>query len=200
MGRRTGRGGQTPRGGGPPRRVVADARLRGVGAADTAYLPTPERCGAELVGGQEIRGEDTGAVAGAVCYPRDVNAAFDSGGAQLLLHPGSLVSTALLSRLGGFATGLRFGGDGEFLRRAAFATRIVNVPNATYFRRIRAGSLTTDRETGLGSPARADLVAAVTARAARNRELRTARDRPDLRPLALRAPVALAHVRGPVLV
>jgi hypothetical protein len=162
-------------------------------------LAEAERTGAELVGGQEIRVDGTRRDVHAVRYPRDVNAAFDRGGARLLLHPTSLVATALLARLGGFATGLRFGGDGELLRRAAFAARIVNVPAGVYFRRARAGSLTTSRVTGLGSPARDALIAAVTVRAARNREVRAAGGRPDLRPLAVGGPVELVHVTGPVL-
>jgi hypothetical protein len=162
-------------------------------------LAEAERTGAELVGGQEIRVDETRGVVRAVRYPRDVNAAFDRGGANLLLHPAALMSTALVARLGGFATGLRFGGDGEMLRRAAFAARIVNVTSSVYFRRVRAGSLTTSRDTGLGSPRRDALIAALTRRAAGNREIRAAGGQPDLRPMARGGRVDLTHVLGPVL-
>jgi len=162
-------------------------------------LAEADRTGAGLVGGQEIRVDETCSRVRAVCYPRDVNAAFHRGSSALLLHPTSVMSTRLLARLGGFATGLRFGADGEMLRRAAFATRIVNVTEAVYFRRIRPGSLTTDAETGLGSPARAELTTAVQRRAARNREAWAAGGEPDLRPLVTRPPAALEHLGGPAL-
>jgi hypothetical protein len=157
------------------------------------------RTGAELVGGQEIRVDEICSRVRAVCYPRDVNAAFHRGSSALLLHPASVMSTRLVARLGGFATGLRFGADGEMLRRAAFAARIVNVTDAVYFRRIRPGSLTTDGETGLGSRRRTELVATVKRRAARNREIWAAGAAPDLRPLVTRAPVALEHLGGPAM-
>jgi hypothetical protein len=51
----------------------------------------------------------------------------------------------------------------------------------------------------LGSPRRDALIAALTRRAAGNREVRAAGGQPDLRPIARRGRVDLTHVLGPVL-
>ena len=44
-----------------------------------------------------------------------------------LLHPTSIVTRDLVMALGGFASGLRFSGDAELLRRARFVARVANV-------------------------------------------------------------------------
>lgn len=162
-------------------------------------LAEAERTGAELIGSQEIRVDEVAGRVHATCYPLDANRALAIAPGHPLLHPTSMISTRLLSRLGGFATGLRFGADTEMLLRAGFAARIVNLDVAAYFRRHRQRSLTTDPETGLESPARLALQADVKARARRNQALREAGQEPDLSPL-IRAPdVFLTHVAGPPL-
>lgn len=71
-------------------------------------------------------------------------------------------------RLGGFATGLRFGGDTEFLLRASIAAKIVNIPYYRYYRRKRQGSLTTAADTGFNSPDRQKLIKILKERALAN--------------------------------
>jgi Glycosyl transferase family 2 len=162
-------------------------------------LGEAERTGAELVGGQELRVMCEAAEVVPVCYPLDVNAALSVRPAHPLLHPTSLVSGALVRRLGGFATGLRFGGDTEFLLRAAHVARVRNVPRYCYFRRHRAASLTTDPVVGLETPVRRELQESLKARARSNASAAARGEPPVLTPYAVTGPVRLTHVLGPKL-
>lgn len=162
-------------------------------------LAEAERTGAALVGCQEIRVDEINGKCHAVCYPLDVTGAATKGIGHALLHPTSLLSTRLLKRLGGFATGLRFGADSEFFLRAAFVATIANVPEAAYFRRIRQASLTTAADTGDNSPARKSLIKAIWEKAVINSELRAQGQILDLKPMSLREQVALSHISGPAL-
>ena len=81
-------------------------------------LDAAERTGAELIGTQEVRVFCDEPEAVPIEWPLDVNACFaERPTAFPLLHPTSLVSRDAVMAVGGFATGLRFGGDAEFLRR-----------------------------------------------------------------------------------
>lgn len=163
-------------------------------------LGAAERTGAELVGSQELRVLCGLGDAVPFTYPLDVNAALDKEPTSFpLLHPTSIVSRDLMERVGGFATGLRFSGDSEFLRRAMHAARGVNVPDFCYARRIRAGSLTTAPGTGLRSPQRIVLMATLHARARANAELVALGQEPVLEPLTVAPPVRVAHLQGPPL-
>lgn len=170
-------------------------------AADRLELLLREagRTGAELIGCQEIRiDEDTGSVQ-PVCYPLDVTRSHKILPSYALLHPSSLVAKSLVDRIGGYATSFRFSGDTEFLYRAAHATRAVNIDRYAYFRRARAGSLTSAPETGLGSAARLYVNERVTGRALDNAALVSRGMDPDLTPLGSVADVAFEHVTGPPL-
>ena len=162
-------------------------------------LAEAERTGADLIGSQEIRVDEIFGRVYATCYPLDANRALSIGPGHPLLHPTSLISTRLLARLGGFATGLRFGADTEMLLRAGFVARIVNLDVAAYFRRHRTSSLTTDPETGLDSPARHALLAEVKARANQNRGLCDIGRVPNLSPLVRSESISLIHLSGPAL-
>ena len=163
-------------------------------------LEEAESSGAELVGSHEVRVMLEEGEAKPFRYPLDVNAALHERPACFpLLHPTSLVSRSLVQRLGGFATGLRFSGDAEFLRRAGHASRVVNVDRYLYFRRKRAGSLTTSPETGLRSPARLEVRAMLAARANANAARGQAGEAPDLAPVAVGVPVTLHHRCGPLV-
>lgn len=82
-----------------------------------------------MVGCQEIRGDEINGRCHAVCYPLDVTGTATKAIGHALLHPTSLLSTRLLKRLGGFATGLRFSADSDFFLRAALVTGLF--PKAT---------------------------------------------------------------------
>jgi hypothetical protein len=154
--------------------------------------------GAELIGSHEVRVlVDQGDVI-PVRYPLDVNAELrDRPTAFPLLHPTSLISRTLVCRLGGFATGMRFSGDAELLRRAGHVARIINADHFGYFRRKRQGSLTLGSDTALGSPARQEVQAALAERASENAEAVTTGGVPDLRPWRTAPPVVLSHLAGP---
>lgn len=154
---------------------------------------------AELVGTQEFRVYEEQSRLVPVCYPLDVNCALQDKPGHPLLHPTSLVTRDLVMRLGGFATGLRFGGDTEFLLRAALIARVVNLPEYCYYRRKRAGSLTTAPATGLESPARTDLTSKLKNRALANSAAKKAGHPIDLHPLCTAKPIELLHLVGPHL-
>lgn len=158
-------------------------------------LAAAESYGAELVGTQELRVFEDDRVL-PVVYPLNVSAALAAKPGHPLLHPTSLVSRNLVLRLGGFATGLRFSGDTEFLLRAQFAATIVNVPNYGYFRRHRAGSLTTDRATGLDAPVRLELIQQLKKRAIANSAAVREGKLPDLHPLKTAGAIELNYITG----
>ncbi len=162
-------------------------------------LHTARQSGAEIVGTQEIRVLEPSGQLQAVGYPLDVNAALAHKPGHALLHPTSLVTKSVVQRLGGFATGLRFGGDTEFLLRAHWRSRIVNCDRYCYFRRKRPDSLTTAAATGLDSPIRQTLLRDLKQRAIA-RSQQAALGKPlDLRPLQQAPPVDLKHLWGPAL-
>ncbi len=163
-------------------------------------LGAAEATGAELVGSHETRVlVDAGDIV-AVRYPADVNAALRTNPTGFaLLHPTSLVGRSLARRLGGFATGMRFGGDAEFLRRAVHAATVVNANHFGYFRRKRAGSLTTDPATAHHSPERIAVQAEVAAVAAANARAVARGQPPQLGPWRRAPAPALSHLAGPPL-
>jgi glycosyltransferase involved in cell wall biosynthesis len=163
-------------------------------------LAEAERTGAEMVGSNEMRLLcDEGKVV-PWSYPRDVNAAIQScPNVYPMVQHTALVSRDLVMRLGGFASGMRFGGDTEFLRRAHFAATIVNVPQYLYFRRIRTGSLTTAPETGFQSLERKRTHGRIWGRARANRRAVARGEAPNLAPYVTAGPVLLEHRLGPGL-
>lgn len=155
---------------------------------------------ADLVGAQEIRVDAGSGSLTPVHYPLDVNAALQEKPGHPLLHPTSLVRRRLVMAVGGFATGLRFGGDTEFLLRAAWVGRIVNDDHYGYFRQKRPDSLTTDASTGLGSPARQTLLTALKQRAYDNQAAWRQGLALNLAPLQRAAKITLRHLAGPPLI
>jgi hypothetical protein len=110
-----------------------------------------------------------------------------------------MIARDLVQRLGGFATGLRFGGDSEFLLRAAYVARIVNIPSYCYFRRHRRGSLTTDLATGLDTPVRLELQKLLRERGLSNASAVARGESLLLEPYASAAPARLTYLLGPEL-
>lgn len=163
-------------------------------------LDEAARTGAELVGSHEMRVlVDEGDVV-AVEYPLDVNAVLRERPASFpLLHPTSMIAGALVRRLGGFASAMRFSGDAELLRRAGHVARVANADHFGYFRRKRRGSLTCGSETALGSPARLAVQQALAQRAHANARSVAAGRPPDLTPWRTAPPPRLRHLCGPPL-
>ena len=158
------------------------------------------RTGAELIGSQEMRVFCDEPEVVPIAWPLDGNAPFEERPTAFsCLHPTSLVSRDLVMAVGGFASGLRFGGDAEFLRRVHWIATVANVPFYAYYRRIRRNSLTTAAATAIGTPARTKLMEETFARANANAELVAMGKEPDLSPLRTRPPVELRHIAGPAL-
>jgi hypothetical protein len=154
---------------------------------------------AELIGSQEIRVLESSKTFQTVGYPLDVNHALLQSLGHPLLHPTSLVTRRLVQRVGGFATGLRFGGDTEFLLRAYWLGRVVNSPHYCYFRRKRLDSLTTAPDTGLESPARRQLIQSIKQRAIARTQAAVQQEALDLSPLQSAPLINLEYCCGPRL-
>jgi glycosyltransferase involved in cell wall biosynthesis len=118
--------------------------------------------------------------------------------AHLVVLPSSLISTALVRRLGGLASGLRFGGDSEFVRRAILTNRVVNIQEALYFRRVHNGSLTQRPDTGMTSPARQQVRQLIQARAKEQVQAYLNGLTIPLEPIKKGQLLRLKHVRGPI--
>jgi hypothetical protein len=163
-------------------------------------LAEAERSGAELIGCQTYRVLcDEGEVVPAT-YPLDVNEGLKEWPTwYALLHPTSIVSRDLVMRVGGYATGLQFGGDLEFLHRAAHIARVVNIPAFAYYKRVHNEALTSRPDTGLTSPARERQKNEENERARAAAAKAAAGEMPDLRPMAVKPRVALRWVTGPKL-
>ena len=162
-------------------------------------LEHAERTGAELIGTQEVRVFCEEPEVLPIAWPLDPDAVFaERPTAFPLLHPTSMVSRELVVQLG-FSTGLKFGGDAEFLRRARLVAGLGNVPEFGYVRRIREGSLTTAPATAIGTPARIRVMEQTFEKANRNAELVARGEEPDLSPIAVAPPIELRHLAGPVL-
>ena len=162
-------------------------------------LKTAAENNAELVGSQEIRiTEPEGHLQG-IGYPLDVNLALQDKPGHALLHPTSLITRSAIVQLGGFATGLKFGADSEFLLRARWKVRAVNSDRFCYFRRKRPHSLTTAPATGLNSPARIALLRSIKQRSRFLSQQAKLGNSLDLRPLCCASPASLKRLWGPPL-
>jgi len=162
-------------------------------------LAAAEHTQADLIGTQELRWDSEPGHLIPVHYPLDVNRALAEKPGHPLLHPTSLVRRQLVMKVGGFATGLRFGGDTEFLLRAAWVGRILNLPSYSYLRQKRPHSLTTDPHTGLESPARHALLHAIKQRFYDNQTAHRQGHPLDLTPLSQAPTIHLQHHSGPGL-
>jgi glycosyltransferase involved in cell wall biosynthesis len=163
-------------------------------------LAEAERSGAAMIGCQGFRLiSDEGEVV-PLTFPLDVNAALTRRPTtHALMHPSSIVARELVMRVGGFATGLRFGADTEFEHRAVHVARLKNIPHFAYVVRNRPNSLTSSADTGLRSPQRAQLKDVEFARAAANAARAAEGLPPDLTPLAMAPPARLTQLTGPRL-
>ena len=162
-------------------------------------LATARAHSADITGSQEIRVIEPERCLQTVGYPVNVNAAMAHAPGHGLLHPTSLVTQHILQKVGGFATGLRFGADSEFLLRAHWIARTVNSPRYCYFRRKRPKSLTTAQQTGLESPERIKLTSKIKEKAIERAQAIKNGERPDLSPLSVMPLIELEHLLGPKL-
>jgi glycosyltransferase involved in cell wall biosynthesis len=159
-----------------------------------------ERTGAEFIGCQGLRLISGEAEVVPLTFPLDVNATLESTPTRhVIMHPSSIITRELVMRAGGYAMGLRFGGDTEFEHRAVHAGRIVNIPDFLYVVRNRPESLTSSAATGLESPERQLLRADEHQRVQENQTLIAAGMAPNLEPLRTAEPTEIRHLAGPRL-
>jgi hypothetical protein len=162
-------------------------------------LDGAETTGAELIGCQELRFDEPAGSVSAFCYVPNASRSLRTVQRYSILHPTSLVSRDLVMRAGGFATGLKFGGDLEFQLRAHHRGHVVNIGRYAYFRRRRDGSLWTSSETGRYSTVRQTQVTQIVEQARANAAAVALGRAPDLQPFRHAGPIALEHSLGPAL-
>ena len=154
--------------------------------------------GCELIGSQGYRIIETEGEVVTYTHSLDPAAAIvDDPSSKPVHHPTTLVTRDLILRAGGFGTGFRYSGDTEFLRRAAFAGTIDNVPDLLYFYRTRRDSLTGSDETGNHTPVRRQLWGFQHARADHNADRVKSGAAPILAPMSMTDPVDLEYLIGP---
>ena len=133
-------------------------------------------------------------------YPRDANAAVMAAPTvHPVSMPASLIACDLIRELGGLATGLRFGADTEFIRRAVFVAKIANAAERCYFRRIHPLAATRRPDTGYRSALRTEELRRLHARARDNVARHLRGGAPNLERIAVLPPVTLTRVLGPEL-
>jgi hypothetical protein len=93
----------------------------------------------------------------AIRFPLDVSNAFNLNCGHPLFFPTMLIKRSSFFRAGGLSTNIHFGLDTQFILRANFVCKFVNVDEFLYFRRKRQNSLTTAPATALGTPVRKGL-------------------------------------------
>jgi glycosyltransferase involved in cell wall biosynthesis len=163
-------------------------------------LAEAERSGAEMIGSQSHRLLCTEGEVVPTIFPLDVNAAHvEKPTRHAIMHPSCVVSRDLILRAGGYASGLKFGGDTEFEHRATHVGRIVNIPHFAYMVRRRPDSLVSSPETGLDSASRKEGKRVEFERALANAARVAKGKAPDLTPQATANPVPLRHIAGPLL-
>ena len=117
--------------------------------------------------------------------------------AHPVILPSTLVSCEFARRIGGLSTGLRFGADSEFARRACLGGKVRNISETAHVRRMHPGSLTQSPATGFGSAARLEVQKMVQDHA-RSLVASFREDGPlDLSPQWRSTPAHLEHVLGP---
>jgi len=133
-------------------------------------------------------------------HPEDAGSAYrnDAGGWYMTWGT-TLCSRALFQDIGGLATGLRLEADSDFFRRACFISKMMNVPEFCYFRRLRPQSLTQGEATGHQSNQRLQEREQSFMQLRANVEALSRGNPIDLRPVSCIPPVALERITGPML-
>src|SRR5665213_541882 len=160
-------------------------------------LEEAELTDAEWIGTQELMVLENSIFV--LRYPVKLDSLRQSPLSQPFCYASSLISKKFLTRLGGFASGLRFSGDLELVNRALWTDKIRNLDRYCYFRRVRKDSLTTSKATGLGSPARLEMGLQIAARKDENKILVSQGLAPKLEPLIVAKPVVFERLTGPML-
>ena len=165
-----------------------------------AQLSAAEILGAEMVGCQEHRIFEGVPPGPCTEYALDCNLGICINTEMYpILFSTSVVSRGLIRRVGGLATGLRCSGDTEFIRRAVFVSRIINIPQPYYYRRIHPDAVTMHPDTGLKSPLRTSIHSWIKDRWDANCLRFMRGEELDLKPLAIETQIALDHAVGPEL-
>ncbi|MEP7362522.1 MAG: glycosyltransferase family 2 protein [Acidobacteriota bacterium] len=164
-----------------------------------ALLHEAERTAAAVVGTQELRLPDGWREVLLRMHPLDANRAIAGRIGHYVCHGTSLISRAAAKSVGGFDTNLQLTADTDFILRLSHFSRIVNLPAAHYYRRMRPGSRTTSAQTGQGSPLRDQERELIFDRARRLFQSTGPEAASKFMPVAQTTPIQFRHILGPKL-
>jgi len=108
----------------------------------------------DLVGSHQLRVNEMLQSVEIFRYPLNVNEALRTHSSHALLHPTSAVTRSGFFEAGGLSTDKIFDSDSQFVLRASFMLRILNVDAFLYVRRVHKLALTVHPSTRVGSAAR----------------------------------------------
>lgn len=112
-----------------------------------SLLSEAKKFNADIVGSQEIQLNEIQKRVTAVRFPRDVNKALARGVRYPQLFPTTLIRRKSFEKMLGLCTNRRYANDSKFLFRAHFFSKIINVDEFLYIRRIRKNALTQNGQT-----------------------------------------------------
>lgn len=136
-------------------------------------LEAMRRTGADVMGcGFRYLSADSESVRPSRRLVRNCNLWLRLGKTCVILHPTSIMRREIFETLGGFDGSARFAADDDFTLRTSLAFRIRNVKDVMYSYRVHSDSLTCSPQTGFGSKARNEYLAAMWARHRARRRLR----------------------------
>lgn len=113
-----------------------------------------ERRKVDMLGSHELRIDEFIKKILIVRFPLNVSEALSNHIFHPLLHSTSVVAKSAYLKTGGYSTEGKFGYDSQFLLRAHFFLKIGNIDEFLYIRYKRPNSLTTNKNTMIGSDRR----------------------------------------------
>ena len=109
----------------------------------------------------------------------------------------SMISRDLIIKAGGIPSGMRMSGDAEFIHRAAYVGKLINISSVELKRRRHPNSLTQHPDTGMGSPARLKIRSILQFREKKRLDQYLKNEIVDLSPYLIREkPVELELIHG----
>lgn len=110
-----------------------------------------------MLGSHELRIDEFVKKILIIRFPLNVNEALSNYIFHPLLHSTSIVTKSAYLKTGGYSTEGEFGFDSQFLLRSHFFLKVGNIDEFLYIRYKRPNSLTTNKNTMIGSDRRSFL-------------------------------------------
>lgn len=125
-----------------------------VGSRFELQMAELKRRKVDMLGSHELRIDEIVKKILIIRFPLDVSEALSNNVFHPLLHSTSVVTKSAYLKTGGYSTAGKFGYDSQFLLRSHFFLKIGNIDEFLYIRYKRPNSLTTNKNTMIGSDRR----------------------------------------------